>query len=81
MEDGSKNKHVPVSTGDKSDFRFLDISEGSITGGIEAWENWGVLLDTNNFVEYHLSTYSLNKYLLSAGHMPGILLDQRDIAT
>ena len=36
MEDGSKNKHISVSTGDKSDFRFPDISEGSITGGIEA---------------------------------------------
>ena len=77
----NKSKHLPVSTGDKSDFRFPDVSEVSITGGIEAWENWGVLLHTNSFVEYHLSTYSLHKYLLSAGHMPGVLLDQRDIAT
>ena len=36
MEHGNKSKHVPVSTGDKSDFRFLDVSEVSITGGIEA---------------------------------------------
>ena len=36
MENGNKSKHVLVSTRDKSDFRFPDVSDVSITGSIEA---------------------------------------------